>query len=496
VSDIFLFFAPACTVLFGGVFLLFLLLVVPPAKRQVFPYLAAGFLLLAFAFLAWNVRAFLTEATPLPLSPLLLRRAVIFDGFSSFFQGLFLLGALFSLLLTPGRRAETTGEISELEGERSALLLVATFGAMLMASSYDLLVLFVGMEILTVAAIVLVALRKKRIASQEAALKYVVFSSIASGIFLYGLSFLVGISGVTDVPQLFQSIAGMPWDVYPLVLLGVVLVFAGLTFKIASVPLYLWAPDVYEGAPMSATMFLAVVSKAAGFALFLRLFYPLFVGLPGMWSGFSQLVPLLAGWIGVLTMFIANFVALRQTNLKRLLAYSSLAHSGYILIPFAATSPLALEQMLFYLLAYLLMNVGAFAVADVVSREHGDESLEALRGLYRRRPLLAVFMTIFVLSLAGIPLTAGFMGKLYLFLGAMWGGQRALAMAMAAASLIAYVYYFWILRMMFMRESGHEERLALPWPQAAVLTLTALGTLVGGIWPESLFRALTWFFGA
>jgi len=496
VNDLILLLAPLGTLLFGGIFLLLLLLVVPPERRLVFPYLASVFVLLSFAFLVGDVQRFLVGGTPLPSISLFGRRALFLDGFSAFFQGLFLFGALFSLLLTPGRRAEVTGEYAELEGERSALLLLATFGAALMASSYDLLVLFVGMEVLTVAAIVLVALRRRRTASQEAAFKYVVFSGIASGIFLYGLSFLVGVAGETDVLRLFQSFAGMPWDVYPLAVLGVVLVFAGLTFKISSVPLYLWAPDVYEGAPTSATAFLAVVSKAAGFALFLRLFYPLFVGLPGMWSGFSQLVAGLAAWIGVLTMFVGNLVALRQTNLKRLLAYSSLAHSGYILVPFAASSPLALEQMLFYLLAYLFMNLGAFAVADVVSRERGDESLDALRGLYRRRPLLAAFMTLFVLSLAGIPLTAGFTGKLYLFLGAMWGGQWALAIAMAVASLVAYVYYFQILRMIFMREGEGEAPVALPWPQAAVLVFTAIGTLLGGVWPESFFQALTWVFGA
>ncbi|MBE3549997.1 MAG: NADH-quinone oxidoreductase subunit N [Brockia lithotrophica] len=495
-NDLLLLLAPAGTLLFGGAFLLFLLLVVPPERRQFFPYLASAFVFLSFVLLVVDVQKFLVGGTPLPSSELLVRRAVFFDGFSAFFQGIFLFGAFFSLLLTPGRRAEVTGEYAELEGERSALLLLATFGAMLMASSYDLLVLFVGMEILTVAAIVLVALRRRRVASQEAAFKYVVFSGIASGIFLYGLSFLVGVAGATDVPQLLQRFAEMPWDIYPLAVLGVVLVFAGLTFKVSSVPLYLWAPDVYEGAPTSATAFLAVVSKAAGFALFLRLFYPLFLGLPGMWNGFSQLVSGLAAWVSVLTMFVANLVALRQTNLKRLLAYSSIAHSGYILVPFAASSPLALEQMLFYLLAYLFMNLGAFAVADVVSRERGDETLDALRGLYRRSPLLAAFMTLFVLSLAGIPLTAGFTGKLYLFLGAMWGGQWALAVAMAAASLIAYVYYFRILRMIFMREGEGEASVALPWPQATVLVLTAIGTLLGGVWPESFFQALTWFFGA
>jgi NADH-quinone oxidoreductase subunit N len=415
------------------------------------------------------------------------------DAYGNIFKLIFLTGTVFALLISLNyldRKDEVL-----YHGEFYYLLLTGLLGAMIMSSSADLITLFVGLELLSISSYILVGIRKKNLQSNESAFKYVVSGGIATATTLYGMSFLYGLTGTTNIFVMGDRLA----EAYAagngfLIYLAFALTFIGLSFKIATVPYHMWAPDVYQGAPTPVTAFLSVVSKAAGFALILRLFITSFrsvVDYDSPEGPRSILVDELTFVIGVLaaiSMIVGNTLALRQTNIKRMMAYSSIAQAGYILVPFATITSLVFEQTVFYLVAYLLMNMGAFAVIMIVTRDRDTEDIRSFAGLYHRAPWLAIAMTFFLLSLAGIPISAGFFGKFYIFMSSLVLGNYWLAGIMIATSVVSYYYYFGIIRQMYMRPGATEAALRVPASIAFVVFVAFVGTVGVGLVPDTLMN--------
>ncbi|TCZ76804.1 NADH-quinone oxidoreductase subunit N [Paenibacillus albiflavus] len=377
-------------------------------------------------------------------------------------------------------------------GEYYYFMLPATLGAFVMASSADLITLYVGLELLSITSYIMVALRKKSQRSNEAAFKYLVMGAIASAIILYGMSFLYGISGSTNLVDIRAAIASNFHSYEMIVYIASFLLIAGLSFKIAAAPFHAWAPDVYEGAPTPVTSFLAVVSKAAAFAMIFRMIYVLFA--VGTYQEVADAVMLALSVIAAAAMIIGNVTALRQHSFKRLLAYSGVANAGYLLVPITAHFSTAhfsnFSEFLYYLIAYLFMNIGAFAVLMILERSTGSDQISGFAGLYHRAPYTAGAMTLIVLSLAGFPITGGFFGKLYILLGAMETQHYWLAAIMLATTVIAYYYYFGIIRQMFMRSGDESETIKVPLTLGVTAWICAIIGVGLGFFPHVILNAL------
>ncbi len=439
----------------------------------------------------------------LPGVEYLLNNTYRVDSFGSLFKMIFLLGTLTVFLMSIGT-VKKDGVKNE--GEYYYLLLTAVMGAMVMASSADLITLYIGLELLSFSTYILVALRKKHLKSNESAFKFVITGSVSSAIFIYGSSFIYGLTGSTNLfviaerlPMAFHS--GYDFFVY----FGFILMFIGLSYKITIVPSYMWAPDVYEGAPTPITAFLSVVSKAAGFAIIIRIFLTSF-GLLATdievirgieqyrFFLFDEMIIIFAVLAG-LTMIIGNVVALLQTNVKRLLAYSSIAQAGYILVPLATLIgvqfiDLSITNIIFYLLAYLVMNLGAFTIVTIVTRDSGHDDITSFRGLYHRSPLLAIAMTFFLLSLAGLPITIGFIAKLNIFIGAVIVDGYVLAGIIVITSIISYFYYFRIVKQMYMRPGTTEAKMPVGKTVQVLVLVLFLLTVLLGLFPNVLYDFL------
>lgn len=408
--------------------------------------------------------------------------SVVVDPFFIFFGFLFLAATALVILLSV-RYMEIE---KEHHGEYYALMLFATLGMMFMASGYDIIVLFISLETMAASFYVLVGFLRGDRRSNEAALKYLLLGAFSSGVLAYGLSLLYGVSGSTNLAVISEAVHTLGAE--PLVLLSLVTVAAGLFFKIAAVPFHQWAPDVYEGAPTPITAYVSVASKAASFALLLRLFTTAFDPVRVNWE-------LLFGVVAVATMTIGNFAALTQTNIKRLLAYSSISHAGYILLGLIAGNETGLRGMAFYLFAYAFMNTGAFAIVILMRRKGliGDE-LEDMNGLYYRNPAAAVLMLLFLLSLAGIPPTAGFIGKYFIFLALIQTKHYILAVLGVLYIVPAVYYYFRIVVHMWMKESRDPVHPTISPAQALALFATFLVVLGAGIYPEPFVRLAAYAF--
>ncbi|MGI8782479.1 MAG: NADH-quinone oxidoreductase subunit N [Acidobacteriota bacterium] len=369
-------------------------------------------------------------------------------------------------------------------GEYSALLLFAAVGMCFMVSSNDLLFTFLSLEILSIATYILAGFRRDHPLSAESALKYFLLGSFSTAILLFGVAFVFGVSGTTQYSRIAIQIGPAVRSVSPLLLAGMGLILVGFGFKIAAAPFHTWAPDVYEGAPLPITTFLSVGSKAAGFAATLRVLFEVFPSLSPYWRTFF--------WISaVLTMTLGNIAALRQTNIKRLLAYSSIAHAGYLLIGVTAHNSLGARGMIFYLLAYALMNIGAFAaVQELARRNESRLEIEEYAGLGFRYPVLGVCFAVCLFSLAGIPSTAGFLGKLMLFGAAVQSKFYWLAVFAVVNSAIAAYYYLKVVVVLFMKPALKESE-PLGEQQASatgLLLLAALATLALGLFPTLVLR--------
>ena len=429
--------------------------------------------------------------------------SVAIDPLGNFFRVVFL--AITALtIFTSGLSKELPERFF---GEYYALLLAVAFGMFLMAGANDLLIAYLGIEMVSIVSFAMVGFRLRNKRSSEAALKYVVFGGAASGIMLYGLSLLYGLFGHTDLTSIHYALvewgtgyfeAGIndPNQAFPLTLLvAITFIFAGIGYKVAVVPFHMWTPDVYEGAPTPFTAFLSVGPKAAGFALLIRFFVGIFVPVAtesGMLTegGFLQFpfelpLPALLGIIAAVTMTFGNLAAIPQKNVKRLLAYSSIAHAGYLLMGFVVLSESALQAVMIYLVFYYLMNLGAFTVCQAVRDETGNENLSSFSGLGGREPLLAVFMTIFLVSLTGLPPVAGFIGKFYLFYAVVEHGGFwfwALALVAAINSAISLFYYFNIVKAMWLQDPVETTPLGIHPAYLAITGLLAVPTLVCGLY--------------
>ena len=406
---------------------------------------------------------------------------LILDRFTLFFEGLLCLGGALAALLAGGYLPEHNLD----RGEFYSLLLFTTIGGMMLAASGDLLTLFVGLETMSIGAYAMSAFRRASPRSAEGALKYFLLGSFAAAILLYGFALLYGATGHTDLVGIGQAVrAGTKT---PMVLVALALVVAGLAFKVSAVPFHMWTPDAYEGAPTPATTYMAVAVKAGAFAMMLRVLLTCFGDrATASWS--SGWPPALA-LVAVLTMTVANLVAGRQESVKRMLAYSSIAHAGYILVGVVATmrAPQASASVLFYLLTYTVSTAGAFGSLILCGRRGAEAvSYEDLAGIGRRHPAAALPFALFLVSLAGIPPTAGFFGKWYIFRAAMDGGFYWLTIIAFENSVIGAYYYLRVLVFMYMREPAAGAPVATPMKSGyvtAALILSAILVLALGLTP-------------
>jgi len=404
---------------------------------------------------------------------------VYLDNFAFFFYLILMLGAALTVLIS----RQYLEDYGKNLGEYYALLLFATVGMMLMAAGAHLIMIFLGLEIMSIAVYVLAGLFREDRRSNEASLKYLILGAFSSAFLLYGMAMLYGAAGGTlflnDLPQRLGADPAMQ----PLALLGIGLLIVGFGFKVASAPFHMWTPDVYEGAPTSVTAFMAVAVKAAAFAAFARIF---FLAFPAMKVDWNMLIWVLA----VATMTIGNIAAIAQTNIKRMLAYSSIAHAGYLLVALVAANQLGAVSLLYYLLAYTLMNVGAFGVVILVGRKKDSYlNIYDYCGLGAQHPVLAASMALFMFALAGIPPTAGFVGKFYIFSAAVQAGYIWLAIIGVMNSLVSVFYYLRITVLMYMQPAEADlGPVAFAPAPTVVVALTALGVLWIGIFPGFLYN--------
>ncbi len=400
--------------------------------------------------------------------------SVAADRFALYFIVLFLLVAALTLLASMNYLARDNIN----HGEFYALILMATVGTCFMAASTELIMIFIGLEISSLSTYVLAGFKRHDAQSNEASLKYFLLGSFATAFFLYGIAFVYGLTGTTKLLLLAERLPS-PAQWSPLMQVASVLIFVGLAFKASTVPFQIWTPDVYQGAPAPVTAFLSVGPKAAAFAVLLRIF------LGSMASAGS-----LSFWMiwlsAVLTMSVGNLAALVQSNVKRLLAYSSIAHAGYVLVAMAAGSPEGISSVLFYLLAYALMNIGAFVmIAHLAGTGERRTRLEDYTGLAYTRPGIAASLTVFLLSLGGIPTTAGFLGKFYIFRAAIHSHLIGLTIIAVLNSVVSVYYYLRVVVVMYMREGTTQASTASPpWPLRAALAISILGIFYVGLFPN------------
>ncbi|WP_246944403.1 NADH-quinone oxidoreductase subunit NuoN [Bacillus pinisoli] len=447
----------------------------PSVDRRQFAWLGFAGIIVAFGVL-------LTQLNDPAIQ--ILDNTYRLDSFSKLFKILLLLGGAFVMLL-----AADYDPIEKLEyrGEFYYLFLTGLLGAMMMASSGDLITLFVGLELLSISSYILAGLRKKHLPSNEAAMKYVINGGISTAMVLFGMSYVYGLTGSTNLIKISQRMEGLLSEEFQYItIISFVMIFVGLSFKLASAPFHMWAPDVYEGSPMPVTAFLSVVSKTAGFVIILRIFLTIFSKTPGE-GGTTSLLVSMGDYIAIIaavTMIVGNTIALRQRNVKRLFAYSSIAHAGYVLVAFMALSPFMLDSIWFYLLAYGMMNFGAFAILQLVVSKTGKEDISEFTGLYRKSPLMAIAFGVFIISLAGIPGTAGFIAKVNIFTGTLLMEHFLLASIMIGVTVISYVYYFGLLGQVFFRPATNPEPIKFPVSTAILIVLCVVGTIGLGIFPN------------
>ncbi|HEX8458349.1 MAG TPA: NADH-quinone oxidoreductase subunit N [Pyrinomonadaceae bacterium] len=482
---------PELIVTLGACVVLVLEVILPRRERKWTAYFALATLLLAAAslFLLWQ-----TNRAALPIDAFY--GMVRIDGFALVFKLIFLLAAALTIAVSL-RYLDIEGEQ---RGEYYALVLFATVGMMFLACGYDLISLYISLELMALTFYVLVGFTKRERRSNEAGMKYFLLGAFSSGVLLYGMSLLFGVAGSTNLGDISRSVsttlggvslegglaAGVP--LRPMLLLGMIALAAGLFFKIAAVPFHMWAPDAYEGAPTSVTAFLSTGSKAASFALLARIFLEALGGMRADWA------PLL-GLVAAVTIMVGNWAAVTQVNAKRLLAYSSISNAGYLLLGVIAANEYGYIGLVVYLFVYTLMNIGAFGVIISLRRKGlvGD-NVDDLRGLGQTAPGTALMMTIFMLSLGGLPLTGGFIGKWFLFGGLL---QRAdaddkdwylwLALWAILNTVVSFFYYVRFIRVMYLGDTvtaADSRPLSLSPALRAALVVAVVGVIVIGVYPQ------------
>lgn len=471
---------PELVLVVGALLVLVVDMVINDDSSPLLPGLTAITLVAA---LVWSFLQIPSVAAFWELPSVSVPGSVIYGMFShdplTYFIRIFALGTgLFVLALTIGYIRSRTHQV----GEFYSLLLFVTLSVILTAAANNLILLYLAFEFLSLTSYIMVGWLRDDVRSNEAAIKYLLYGAISSALMLYGMSLLYGATGSTNINEIAAAFADPQAQVLGLFNVGIaaaVLMMAGFGFKVALVPFHQWSPDAYEGAPTPVTTFLAVGPKAAGFALMFRV---LIIALAGQVESWQAILSSIA----ILTMVIGNLTALVQTDMKRLLAYSSIAQAGYMLMGLAANNPAnneGLRATLIYLLAYLFTNVGLFVAVVAFEEQTGSTAIEDYRGLLRRSPFLAVSMVIFFLSLLGIPPTAGFLGKFFVFGTAISEGFYLLATVGVLTSVISAYYYLNVVRQMFFQGDAEETPVRYSRLLNAALVVTLVGTLVMNIFP-------------
>lgn len=419
-------------------------------------------------------------ALSLPTSNGMLMSDQLFsDGFSAWFRALFCVVGVITAIFSPLYLRHRNIRL----GEYYSLLAMSVFGMMVMSSSANLLLFFVGLETMSISLYVLVSLRRDDATSVEGGLKYLVLGAFSSAFLLYGMALIFGGIGSLDYAVIGEYLR-QSHGVGPMTLTGIGLLLVGFAFKVSAVPFHFWSPDVYEGAPTTITAFMSTGAKAAAFVGLIRVFGVALAETSEHWT-FALAV------ISVLTMTLGNVVAIRQTSVKRMLAYSSIAHAGYMLVAVIAGSREAYAAAGFYLVGYAFMNLGAFGVLMLINqRGKGDYSFESLRGMGTVHPLLGLTMTVFMLSLIGIPPTAGFFGKLYVFSAAIKQGYLWLVIIGLLNSAVGAYYYLKVISTMFMSKAEGEVQFGQPVGYKAALAISSLLIIIFGMFPEQLVTAM------
>jgi len=401
----------------------------------------------------------------------------VVDNYCRFFKLIFLLGTGLTILIS----IKYLDNEAMQHGEYYALIIFATLGMMIMASGIELITIFLGVELMSISLYVLAGYTRTRMVSNEAALKYFLLGSFATCFLLYGITLIYGSTGTTRIPAIAKFIAGAGFG-RPTIVMGMALLVIGFGFKTASVPFHMWAPDVYEGAPAPVTAFMSAGPKAAAFAAFVRIFME---ALPSLQTNWTMLIWVMAA----LTMSVGNVIALVQTNIKRMLAYSSIAHAGYVLVAFLSAGEQGITSILYYMLAYTFMNIGAFAVITVLAGK-GEQrvQIDDFKGLGYRHPVAALAMSLFLFSLAGIPPTGGFMGKFYIFSAAVKEGFVGLAIIGVINSVVSVYYYLRVTVFMYMQTpdaATEREEPAVAFSPALVIAIfiSVYGVLSLGLFP-------------
>jgi NADH-quinone oxidoreductase subunit N len=396
----------------------------------------------------------------------------VMDGLAIFAKRLFLAATAIGVL---GGLALSDGPFRRRSGEYHLLMLASLLGMLVLASARDLVLLFVAFELMSLPLYALAGFLKREETAVEAALKFFLVGSVSSAIMAYGLSFVYGAARTTSLTGAAKAFAAGD----PIVTLGLLVAFAGFGFKIAAFPFHMWVPDTYEAAPTPFVAWLSVAPKAAGFVALLRVYFEGVGERAGTW------MPVLAA-LATITIVAGNLMALPQQNVKRLLAYSGIAHIGYMLMGLAAVSAAGTAMVLFYLVAYVFGNMGAFLVVEAVARSEGSEHVAAFRGLAQRSPLLALAMLLFLLSLGGIPFVAGFWAKLYVFWAAAQQGLYWLVLVGALLTVVALFYYLVIARQMYIEPPQRPDRVQLAPSLAIAVLLCLVGIVALGVWPKPL----------
>ena len=462
-----------------GTILLLILFHVASADRR-----SPAFSLLAL--LGVGVSLVLAWMVPADPGKSLFEGMIALDGFAAFFKVLTALATLVVIFMSI-----ESGEIADRsQAEYYIFLLSTLLGMYLLAASTDLVMLYLSLELVSIPSYLLAGYLKGRQASTEASVKYVVYGATASGVMIYGFSILYGLAGSTQIAEVGKAVS-LSGVTVPLVL-AAGMVTVGFGYKIAAVPFHMWSPDVYEGSPTPATAFFSVGPKAAGFAVLVRFFYTVFASpdtVAGLWK-VSQGVDwtFLFAVLSAVTMTVGNLVAINQSNVKRLLAYSSIAHAGYMLMGFALLTSVGLKAILFYLVVYLFMNLGAFYVVVLVANGTKGEELANFAGLGSRAPFAAVSLAVFLFALTGIPPFSGFIGKVYLFAEVINRGVYWLALVAALNSVVSLYYYMRIVKVMFLGDAGEVAELPVATVPRVMLGILVVPTLLFGVYWEPVIR--------
>lgn len=401
-----------------------------------------------------------------------------YDHFAVAFSSVILIVALLWLIISKNFFEEDSNLT-----DHFSLVLFALAGTIIMVSYTNMTMLFLGIEILSISMYILAGSKKDDLGSNESAFKYLIMGAFATGFLLFGIALIYGATGSFDLSEINLFLAAHKGTMPMIFYAGVLLMLVGLSFKVSAAPFHFWAPDVYQGAPTAITAFMATIVKTAAFAAFLRLFSESFASVNELWVGVLAVM-------AAITLLAGNITAVFQTSAKRMLAYSSVAHAGYILLALIAGNTYSHSSILYYTAAYSIASIGTFGILWLVASAKGKDNIDSFNGLGKTNPFLAVVMTIALLSLAGIPPTAGFFAKYYIFTSAFQSGHTTLVLIAILASLIGVYYYFKIIIAMFFKEVTTSEEITLDLNTKLVLFIVAIATVALGLFPDFIIRLL------